>query len=296
MALTIPCSTTNVISIDEYVDYVSAKVKVRDFDSVAASAPMLRALANDRALIVSQLNNRIENYLAEGVLPSAQALFLGGGQGFYVRAAIWPAINDMVSGRAYQDQFAYNLAHDHNFSFMTVNYLGPGYETELYEYDHDKVEGFVGESVDLRFVEKVRFGPGVAMLYRASRDVHVQYPPTELTITLNLMVADRDSLLRDQYFFDLTNRTIAGYPPELAATKRHSLLNLAGVLGNEDTGQLLRDLALTHPCKRTRLSAFYAWSKQQPAEAASIWERASIDKASLVANTARKRLQKLEQA
>jgi len=296
MALSIPCSTTNVISIDEYLDHVRTQVKIRDFDSVAGSARMLRALANDRALIVRGLNSRIENYLADGVLPSAQALFLAGGDGFYVRAAIWPAINDMVSGRAYQDQFAYNLAHDHNFSFMTVNHLGPGYETELYEYDYDKVEGFVGEAVDLRFVEKVRFGADIAMLYRANRDVHVQYPPTELTITVNLMVADRDSLLRDQYFFDLATRTIAGYPPELAATKRQSLLNLAGFLGDDNTAQLLNDLALRHPCKKTRLSAFNALSRQQPHEAASIWGRASADPAPLVANTARKRLQNLENA
>jgi len=296
MARTIPCNTGNVVSIGEYLDYVRKEVKVHDFESIAASAQMLRALANDRALVVRELNNRLENYFAEGVLPSAQALFLGGGDGFYVRAAIWPAVNDMVSGRAYQDQFAYNLAHDHNFSFMTVNHLGPGYETEIYEYDHNKVEGYVGESVDLRFIEKVRFGAGMAMLYRASHDVHVQYPPTELTITLNLMVADRESLLRDQYFFDLGSRTIAGYPPELAATKRTSLLNLAGFLGDDDTGQLLRDLASKHPCKRTRLSAFDAWARQRPAEAASIWEKASSDAASLVANTARRRLQKLERA
>lgn len=296
MALTIPCETTKVVDIDEYVEYVRTKVILTDHDSVAASAPMLRALANDRSLIVRELNNRIANYLSDGALPSAQALLLGRGNDFYVRANIWPAIADMASGRAYQDQFAYNLAHDHNFSFMTVNHLGPGYETEIYEYDYDKVEGYVGEPVELRFLEKVRFGAGMAMLYRASRDVHVQYPPTELTITLNLMIIDPDFRIRDQYFFDLSSRTIAGFPPDLAGNGRVSLVNLAGYVGDADTAQLLGDVAARHPCRRTRLTAFEALVRQQPSEALLIWERASNDKAPLVAGAARKRLREFESA
>lgn len=296
MALTIPCNTTDVISLEDYLEHVRTQVNVRDIDSLAASAPKLRALANDRALIVRELNTRIENYLTDGALPSAQALFLGRGDGFFVRANIWPAISDMASGRAYQDQFAYNLAHDHNFSFMTVNHLGPGYETEIYEYDYEKVQGYVGEPVELRFLEKVRFGAGMAMLYRASRDVHVQYAPTELTITLNLMVADTDFRLRDQYFFDLASRTIAGYPPDLVGNGRISLVNIAGFIGDGDTAQLLGELATTHPCRRTRLSAFNSWSRHNPDESVSIWERAAGDKAPLVARVARKRLQDLERA
>jgi hypothetical protein len=265
-----------------------------DDGSIAASAPMLRSLANDRDLVVRELNRRIENYLADGAIPSAQSLLLGRGNDFYIRANIWPAVSDMASGRTYEDQFAYNLAHDHNFSFMTVSYLGPGYETEIYEYDYDKVEGYIGEAVDLRFLEKVRFGTGMVMLYRASRDVHVQYAPTELTITLNLMVVRPEVRTRDQFFFDLASRTIASYPPELATSYRASLLNLAGYLGDGDTQQLLSDVSAQHPCRRTRLTAFEALSRQRPADSASIWTKASEDAAPLVANTARRRLREIE--
>jgi len=296
MALTIPCQTTRQVSIEEYLEHVRTQVDLSDLDSVAASAPMLRALANDRALVVRDLNRRIENYLADGTLPSAAGLLLGRGDNFYVRAGIWPAVSDMASGRAYQDQFAYNLAHDHNFSFLTVNYLGPGYGTDIYEYDGAQVEGYIGEPVDLRFSEKVQFGTGTVMLYRASRDVHVQYAPTELTITLNLMVAHPDLRIRDQYFFDLTTKTIASYPPELASSIRVSLLTLAGHLGDANTPELLTDLAARHPCRRTRLTAFEALSRKQPQEAAAIWEKASADKAPLVSNTARRRLRAFERS
>jgi hypothetical protein len=117
-----------------------------------------------------------------------------------------------------------------------------------------------------------------------------------LTITLNLMVADADFRIRDQYFFDLASRTIASYPHELPATARVSLLSIAGYLGNADTTQLLSDLSEKHPCRRTRLTAFEAWSRQQPQGAMSIWERAVADKAPLVVNAARRRLRELESA
>ncbi|MGH2359560.1 MAG: hypothetical protein ACRDGM_03335, partial [bacterium] len=241
MALTIPCNTTHAITVDEYLDHVREKVDLRDEDSLAASAPMLRALANDRELVVRELNRRIESFLADGEMPAAQSVPLGSDKDFYVRANIWPAIADMASGRAYQDQFAYNLAHDHNFTFMTVGYLGPGYETEIYEYDYDKVEGYIGEPVDLRFLEKVKFASGMVMLYRSNKDVHIQYPPQELTITLNLMVSHPETRMRDQYFFDLTSRTISSYPNEHVATHRASFVNLAGRVGDGDTQQLLSD-------------------------------------------------------
>jgi hypothetical protein len=293
MTVSIPCHTTQVTSVEEYFDHIRSNVDLADQDSIAASAPMLRALANDRELVVRELNRRIENYFTDGEVPSAQSLLLGRHDDFYVRANIWPAIADMASGRAYQDQFAYNLAHDHNFTFMTVNYLGPGYETEIYEYEYEKVQGYIGEPVDLRFLEKVRFGTGIVMLYRASKDVHVQYAPTELTITLNLMIAQPEVRIRDQFFFDLTTRTIASYPPEIAASSRSSLVNLAGYLGDSDTQQLLTDLAAKHPCRRTRLVALESLVRHQPNDSVNVWERATADPSPLIANLARRRLRVL---
>lgn len=294
MTLSIPCSTARIVSIDEYIEHIRTKVDLRDEGSLVESAPMLRALANDRTLVVNELNRRIENYFARVPVPSAQTLALGRGDDFYVRANIWPAIADMANGRAYQDQFAYNIAHDHNFSFLTVCHLGPGYETELYEYDQDTVEGYVGEAVDVRFVRKEKFAAGAVMLYRASRDVHVQYAPEELTITLNLMVSLPEGRYRDQYYFDLATRTISGYPNELQASLRSSFVRLAGLAGDANTTQLLSDLAARHPCRRTRLTAFEALARQQSGLAADVWRRATADAAPLVANAARRRLRDLE--
>ena len=293
MAKVIVCNTTAIASIGEYVEYISSKVDLRDLESVIDSATMLRALANDRFLIVRELNRRLEGACSDEGVASAQTLLLGRGKDFYVRANIWPAISDMAAGRAYQDQFAYSLAHDHNFSFLTACHLGPGYETELFEYDRGSIQGCVGEIVDLRFIEKIRFGGSNVMLYEESKDVHIQHPPQELTVTINLMISPTD--YRDQYHFDVTNRTISSVM-DLPTLERVFLVRLAAAVGNEDTAQLLIDLSRRHACKRTRLSAFDALSSMQPSNLASIWETAMADPSPIVTGVAKKRLASLSKS
>lgn len=290
MAVTIPCNTTRVISVDEYLEYIRANVDLRDVSSIAASAPELRALANDRELVVKELNKRVKELMVNTTVTSAQTIVVGRGSDFYVRTNFWPANSDISSSRAYQDQIAYNLAHDHNFTFLTVSYLGPGYETELYEYDYESVEGYVGEPVDLRFLEKTRFTTGMVMLYRANKDVHIQYAPEELTITLNLMISLPEVRHRDQFHFDLSKRTISSYPTGIQGTGRASFVSLAGHVGNGDTHQLLKDLAARHPDRRTRLTAFDSLARQLPERFAEIWETAARDSTPLVSNTARRKL------
>lgn len=293
MALTIACNTSRVVTLDEFVDYVRANVDVRDIDSIAAAAPMLRGLANDRELVVSRLNKQVANLFRSRTIASAQVVFLADGEAFYVRANIWPSNADVSGGRVYQDQFAYDLAHDHNYNFLTVGYHGPGYVSEIYEYDDEKVEGYVGEPVEYRFLERTLFSTGMVMLYRACKDMHIQYPPDDLSITLNLMTWTPEVRIRDQYFFDLERRTLMGFPPELDGSRRVSLLAMAGYVGNAETQQLLVDLARQHPWRRTRLAAFEALASLAPQNVEATWEAACRDPEALVVNAARRKLEEL---
>ncbi|HZR37864.1 MAG TPA: hypothetical protein VFA75_21010 [Nevskia sp.] len=290
MALTIPCRTDRVASLDEFIDHVHTHVDLRDQDSIAAAAPMLRALANDRELVVRRINRQVKDRFRNQALASAQVIYLGAGREFYVRANVWPSSADVASGRVYQDQFAYHVAHDHNFNFMTVGYHGPGYVTEIHEYDNDRLEGFAGEKVEFRFLERVLFGPDTVMLYRANRDVHIQLPPEDLSVTLNFMVDTPEVHTRDQYFFDLERGTLLDYPAELDGSRRISVLRMAAHVGNEDTRQLLDDLARSHPCRRTRLAAWEAQAQLRPGDAARIWESAARDRENLVSQAAAERL------
>jgi hypothetical protein len=293
MAISISGSTTRVVGIDEFIDYAHTNIDLHDMDSVAAAAPMFRALANDRELVVRQLNRQIKAQYKSQSVASAQVIYVGEGRDFYIRANVWPSNADIASGRVYQDQFAYNLAHDHNYNFMTVGYLGPGYITEIYEYDYERLEGYVGEKVEFRFLERKHFHGDMVMLYRASKDVHIQMPPDDLSVTLNFMVSTPEVRLRDQFFFDLQSRTLMDYPAELDASRRISVLKMAGHVGNDNTRQLLDDLAQSHPCRRTRLAAYESSARLTPGQAARIWEAACRDAEPLVVHTAEQQLANL---
>lgn len=290
MALTLSCTNSRIASVEEMLEAVRCLPERDDPQALVSLAPLLGALANDRELIVRQLNRRLTGSLAGGSTRISQAILLGAEPGFRLRANIWPSMADLTAGRVQMAEPGYDVAHDHNFHFLTAPCFGTGYVTEIYEYDADRVEGYVGEPVALRFLERTQFRAGQAMLYRGARDVHVQYPPEDVSITLSLMVEPPALIARDQFFFDLQRRAISGYGPDTDTARRVDAVTMAGHAGDGETCQLLGDLARRHPCARTRLAAYGALVRLLPDDAQEIWERAAADSAPLVAGEARARL------
>lgn len=291
MAMTLTCSTPRNASLADFIEHLQQEhIDPRDVDSIASAAPMLSALSNDRELIVRPLNQYLKLGF-KGSMPGLEQSIPLAEHGFFrLRANVWPSTADITAGRVLPDQFAYDHAHDHNFHFMTIAYFGAGYVTEIYEYDYERVEGYIGEMVDLRFLERTQFSAGRAMLYRANRDLHIQFPPEDLSITLSLMAELPELRGRDQFFFDLQHRTISGFAPHSETSRRIDVIAMAGQAGDDDTCQVLGDLAASHPCRRTRLAAYEALVRLRPEDSVAIWERASGDSAPLVANEARARL------
>lgn len=296
MAITVECDCEDSLSLEQYIEHVRANLKPHDVDSVLACAPQLRALANNRAFLVRNFNSHLSDYrkLAnlKGYAPHSFNLFTASTD-FYVRANVWVRPSEDDRRRQLEEKFfSYSSAHDHNFSFMTVGYAGPGYETSIYEYDYGDVAGFVDERVDIEFLETTSLTPGKIMFYRASRDIHIQQPPPALSISLNLMLLDRESALRDQFFFDVERGSIAGYVTTVTS-KRVSLMEIAKLIGNSCTLDIVDSVATAHPCRRTRLAATEACAALLPAEADRIWTRATADNEELVRLAARNELEKL---
>jgi hypothetical protein len=289
MALTLPCDTDVTVSLEGYVDLLKTEVDFDDRASVLASAPRLRALANNRRFLVDRFNVLLARYLGTSAPPAyaPHSFTLASHPRFYVRANVWTRPAGAPRGRSAEESlFSYERAHDHNFSFMTVGYSGPGYETSIYEYDFGSVSGYPGEPVALEFLETTTLPQGKIMFYRQSRDVHIQRPPPSLSISLNLMLIDPAALLRDQFAFDLRRGTISAYVTTLA-TKRVSLLALARHIGDGSTVDILESLAVNHPCRRTRLGATEACAALRPGHREAFWRRAASDPEFLVRRTAR---------
>jgi hypothetical protein len=253
-------------SLAELVDHLEAEgLDPRDEDDFASFGVALKKLANNRAfladLLIDELKGRCDDQVRDNQYSAQVVMLHVSDSGYLIRANLWPAMQDSVVRQSGTDPFLYHVPHDHNFSFLTVGYLGSGYWSDYYEYDYGEVAGYPGEPVNLRFIEKARLDQGKVMLYRAHRDVHLQLPADDMSVSLNILETSSAAPWRDQYRFDIAAGRIA------AAVTRMPLepmLALAAHFGGEAGTDLLADFAASHPSDRVRWHALKAWAAAAP--------------------------------
>lgn len=253
--------TEKAIELEEFVAYIDANIDLSDEDSVMSAAPMLEALACNKTILINEYNNDLKSLCdskgGAAYSPSSIILASGRNRTFSVRSNLWPALADVPKLKSIEEGlFSYALAHNHNFSFLTANYFGPGYETELWEFDDlAQVAGLVGDHVNLSYLGRTRLCPGKQMFFRRDRDIHVQLAPESLSGSINLLIHDEMDSLTDQLFLDLSASKISGHSRQCEASLRESLMQFAGLFGDLNTADILVDLADQYPCQRTRAAA-----------------------------------------
>jgi len=299
MAVTIDCDPSlKEMALDDYIDWVHANVKSEDAESVKESAPMLSALAHNRHMLIDAICDSLkrsatslqeENFYTGVVFvlyDSARDRDIRRRKaGFAVRMVVWRAPRLWAGDLRIDNKVqSYDLAHDHNFDFLTVGYHGPGYRTDIYEYDASKVEGYIGEHIDLNFLEHTALPTGKVMFYRKNADIHTQKSPEQTSISLNLLLP-ADAVGRrkvtHQYKFDLEDQCIAGY---LSGPVNNgvSLLELAEAMGDENTGDVIAHIARNSPHPRIRAAAYKAYAKILPSERELIKAQLLNDPSSVV--------------
>ena len=238
-------------------------VDLTDEDSIAHCAALLAGLARNRDFLADSVTAALKASYTEQLalnLYSAQVFLLHrSARGFYLRANLWPSVRDAAYATSGPAAFAYGLPHDHNFSFLTAGYSGPGYVSDYYEHDPESVDGRLGEPLDLTFVERGSLTEGKMMLYRAHRDIHSQLPPESLSVSLNIMDEGEHIPWRDQYIVDLDADagkwgTIARRP---TLTSGEMLLRCAVHL-TENGRDIAEEFAKAHPVPRVRANAIGA--------------------------------------
>jgi hypothetical protein len=121
------------------------------------------------------------------------------------------------------------------------------------------VAGYPGEAATLKFVETRLLGEGELMVYRAHRDVHTQHPPSEMSITINVM--DQSPALSHQYIFDNDGAHIA----KVVDTRSLSqFLNLAASVLGENAFERLMIVSRDHDDPAVRFHALRAASRAHP--------------------------------
>jgi len=257
MPRVISCPEAEPIALAELVQVLNdERFDPADEESFAAAGPWLKRLAANRRFLadiaVAELKDRCGRQERENRYSSQVIMLHRASEKYFIRANFWPSPKDSVFKASGTSPFFYGVPHDHNFSFLTVGYLGPGYWSEYYEYNYEDVVGLPGEKVDLRFIEKAKLDPGKVMLYRAHRDVHNQLPADEMSVSINIMEASPKLPYLAQYRFDPARCEIAGV---LTRSSSEALLALAANHDGGDARDLVESFARNHPCERLQFAA-----------------------------------------
>jgi hypothetical protein len=283
-------NTEQSITFDELIahfDALGADVLVRDVES---SAAMLRRLYNNRTFLVEILHRQIQDMPTFERINgyTSQVFILHRSTHYFVRAALW--MND--AGKRSDEVFLYEDAHDHNFNLLTLGYVGSGYRTRVFEYDHAAAIGYPGEAVPVRYCDTIDLSAGRVLLFRESRDIHVQFPPSEFSISVNIISTGSQHV--PQYAFDLNldpsttsatiRKTLVGYMPATFA-------RFAQAMGVKDLTNRLGTM-LDSPLRDPARLAIYTAMAEIDGDAA--WRTALADCSAAIQAVARMKLDRCD--
>jgi hypothetical protein len=175
--------------------------------------------------------------------------------GFGLRVNVWPTVRQ-ANTYAQQEMllYAYGLPHNHDFSFLTVGHFGEGYETDLYEVDASKITGADGQAVELKNYSRQRLSEGRVLSFSAFSDLHTQFVPPSLSISINLIIIEAKKE-GEQVFFDTKKSTVIGDIEEGTVGRMKLTLDLAKAFPTDDTVRILSDFADTNRYDRLRRTA-----------------------------------------
>lgn len=270
--------TDQTITFDALMDYfdaLGADVLKCDLDR---SAAMLRRLYNNRTFLPEILNRQLQDMPAFERINgyTSQVFILHRSRHYFVRAALW--LND--AGKRTDEVFLYEDAHDHNFNLLTLGYLGPGYRTKVFEYDHAGVIGYPGEPLPVQYCDTIDLLAGRVMLFRESRDIHVQFPPAGYSVSINIISTGSQHV--PQYAFDLDldptttsakiRKSLVGYMPT-------TFSRFARAMKVSDVAGRLRKMIDADLRDSARIAVYMAMAE---AEGDDAWRLALTDRSSAI--------------
>ena len=229
-------------------------------EAMQAVADKMQGVAANREFIRDALIGELQRIAEEQNLGSfaPQSFIIHRASPFSLRINLWlPAAGSSRKVEQEGRIYSYGRAHDHNFSLLTVGVAGSGYRTRIYEYDCASIEGRGGEHVEMTFLEDTKLTTGKAMIYRPHHDIHVQMPPEEPSISLNLLIEEPDIVDTPQYYFDLETSSLVPMNDNEVG-RRVSFLEAVGHFADEACVSPLFDVARQHQSPAIRAAAVQA--------------------------------------
>jgi hypothetical protein len=273
MAVTINVTSTERITPQELLEWAIDNVDPTDDESMKSASERLCALSNNRDFIIEKIRQQMF-LLASGQgddISSPQGTVHAAGLGpkgsFIVRSGVWtPSLTADLRAKKVQDKvFSFVTPHDHNFSLLTIGYHGPGYSTEVYEYDRKSVVGENGELVSLKYLETTTLSKGRILYFRPCCDIHAQFHPVEISISLNLIGQSPDITSIPQYEFDVKNSKIKGLLPGTSVMDLLVPFTIIECLGgDQNIVDIISRLASRHNSQYVRGAAYKTLAKICP--------------------------------
>jgi hypothetical protein len=264
------------MSFEKFMEFVST-VDFSCEKSLLTLVPKLHSLSLDSQFLFERLLQPSHDARPRNEY-SAQVGALAEGPDFYIRSVIWPPGSARITKDKSID-LGYTGPHDHNFGFLTVGMYGPGYLTEVYEYDYNSIAGFPGEPVQLRDEQWLKLSPGRVMYFRESIDTHLQYPPEDYSISLNVLLKKPLHQRNRQVFFDYATKTVSHsirpYPLTL-------FFKAMSFTGSSELINDIRTLARQHALDDVRTTAYEALWREDLVNKEELTEELSRDKNTLM--------------
>lgn len=248
--------TDQTMGIDEFKAAVRERCDPERPETMMAVGEELVMLANNRDLVARLFEREIMRPRGVRSMYSPQSCVIFSERRFYARLNFWPALpTDPRRRNILSRLYSYQGYHDHNFSFLTTNFFGPGYETDIYEYEHDAVDGVIGEDVRLRHTGVLQLKKGDIFLFEKGKDIHEQSAPSETSASINLILRNsRDTVADEQYHFDVERSRIASYV-DTTGHKQNTFFGFARSIRDERTTELIAEIAHSHPARSVRAHA-----------------------------------------
>jgi len=248
------------VAVEDLIDAARTAYKGNSVEAMQAVAEKFQGLAANREFIRDALLAELNRIANERHLATfaPQSFIIHRAAPFSLRLNLW--LPPAGSSRKVEQEariYSYDRAHDHNFSLLTVGVAGPGYKTRIYEYDSHSIEGYDGEPVEMTFLEDTMLPLGKAMIYRPHHDIHVQMPPEQPSMSLNLLIEEKEIVEMPQYFFNLETRSLVTMN-ENEVGRRVSFLEAVGHFADENCASLLFDVARQNRNPSIRAAAVHA--------------------------------------
>ena len=280
MAITFhPLGDSTPITVDEFIADARKAYKGDAVETMHSVAVKLQRLGANREFIRDALLDELKRISTERNLVSfaPQSFTIYRDHPFSLRLNLW--LPPAGSSRKIAQEariFSYDRAHDHNFSLLTVGVAGPGYKTRVWEYEPRSIKGYNGEPVEMTYLEDTMLPLGKGMIYRPSRDIHIQIPPDRPSMSLNLLIAEKEIVEVPQYFFDLEKSSLV-IMSDNEIGRRTSFLEAVGHFADETCTTLLFDVARRSANPSIRAAAMRAIRTGSPERGLEIASLAEAD-------------------